>query len=134
MAQVLSNCFISIGGEEYSGRGTNVAISMSSDAQEIKAFGQSNVLRVPDGIVDWTMAMEFLADEAATGAFFAMVGTEVPVEVRQDAGARSATNPGYVGQAIVTGYDPIGGAAGDLHTVSLSLVAAGPLARLTTAV
>jgi hypothetical protein len=43
MAQVLSNCYIELDGQSYSGNGTNVAISLSSDVEEIRAFGQGEI-------------------------------------------------------------------------------------------
>jgi hypothetical protein len=131
MARLLSNCFIKIDGQDFSGIGTNVAIAMSSTSEEIKEFGSTTIQRLSDEIVDWTMAMEFNADETLTSRFFGLVGKVVAVEVRASADARSATNPSYVGTAILEKYTPLSGARGDTHSVSVDLIAAAELRQLT---
>jgi hypothetical protein len=131
MAKLLTNCFIKIDGEEFSGYGTNVAIAMSATSEEIREFGQTTVYRISDGVVDWTMAAEFNADETVTGRFFALVGKTVAIEVRPSADARSASNPSYIGTAILEKYEPLTAAAREVHAISVDLVAAGELRRLT---
>lgn len=131
MAQLLTNCLIRIDAEEFSGKNTAVAISMSAEAEQIREMGDTTIQRISDGLVDWSMAMEFNADESQTGRFFALVGKAVPVEIKPKNEARSATNPSYVGVGIITEYTPLDGNVGDVHTASLSLVAAGELRRLT---
>lgn len=129
---ILSDCFISIDGEEYSGQGTNVAISMSAETSDVTTFGQ-NTRHHLGSVKDWSIALEFIGDEEVTGAFFEKLGTEVEIEIRATSAPRSAKNPAYVGQAVITEYTPIDGAVGDALTVSLSLVSASELERLTTA-
>lgn len=129
---VLTDCFIKIGTTEFSGQATNAAISYSAEAVEITAMGD-DTKKMIGGTKDWSMSFEFNGDEAITGPMFDLVGTVIPVEVRPKSGARSMTNPGYAGQALVTEYTPLDGAVGDKHTVSLSVVAHGTLERLTAA-
>jgi len=135
MAQIiLSNCFINIDGVDYSGQGTKAAISMSAETHTIQAFGDKTVQHI-GGLLDWSMAFEFNADESVTGqTFFDMVGQTIPVEVRPSAGPVSPSNPSYEGDAVVTEYTPLDGEVGDVHKVSLSLVSAGDLSRVTAAV
>jgi hypothetical protein len=132
MAIVLTDAFISIDGTEVSGKNTNVAISMSASAEDVTVMGDETRVHV-GGIKDWSMSFEFVADEAVTGDFFDMVGTVVPVEVRASTAARSTSNPAYVGDALVTEYEPLSGNVGAAHKVSLTVVSHGPLQRLTTA-
>lgn len=127
---VLTDCFISIGADVFSGHGTNVAISYSAEAVDITAMG-SNTRKNLGGVKEWSMAFEFNADEEVTGKFFDLVGTVVSVEVRPSSAARDIANPSYVGEALVTEYSPIDGAFGDAHQVSLSVVSASDLERLT---
>jgi hypothetical protein len=133
MAMMLTDCLILLNGVEYSGKNTNVAISMSADTHEIRAMGDEHIKRVDGGIIDWSVALEFYADEALTGAFFDMLGQEVEIEVRPKNASRSASNPSYVGTAICTEYTPLSGATGDLHEVNLSLLGSSQLLRLTAA-
>lgn len=60
---------------------------------------------------------------AAPGAFFFM-------ELRPDAGARGATNPGFVCRVLHGGF-PWSGSIGEIPTVSLSLSTTGGYAELT---
>jgi hypothetical protein len=129
---VLTDCFIEIDSEAFSGKNTNVAISFSAAAVDITAMGDGT-RKNTGGIKEWSMAFEFNADEETTGRFFDMVGTVVPVEVRASSAARGVANPGYCGEALVTEYAPIKGSVGDAHQISLSVVSAGDLQRLTTA-
>lgn len=130
-AIVLTDCFISIDDDEFSGQTTNVAISYSAAATDITAMGDGTKKNT-GGLKEWSMAFEFNADESTTGTLFAKVGQTVEVEVRANSGARSTTNPSYVGTALVTEYTPLSGGVGDAHKVSLSVVSAGELQRLTT--
>lgn len=132
-ALVLTNAFIEIDGTAFSGVNTNVAISYSAAAAEITAMGDGTRKNI-GGLKDWSMSFEFIADEEQTGTFFDMVGTVVPVEVRASADARGLTNPGYVGEGLVTEYTPLSGAVGDAHKVSLTVVSHSDLQRLTTTV
>lgn len=128
---ILTDCFIEIDGTEFSGDNTSVAISMSAAAVDITAMGADTKVNA-GGVKEWSMALEFNGDEATTGQFFDMIGETVPVQVRGTSAARSATNPGYVGDAVITEYTPISGSHGEVNKVQLTLVSAGPLARLTT--
>jgi hypothetical protein len=129
---LLTDAVINIGGTAYSGQGTSVAISMSAETYDIGVFGVASKSRFA-GATDWAIEMEFVADEAVTGAFFAMVGTSVAVKVRATSAAISATNPSYEGNMIVTAYNPLGsGEWGSVVTVAISGLGDGVLERKTT--
>ena len=120
---VLTDCFISLDSTPFSGQNTNVAISYTATAVDITAMGD-NTKKNTGGLKEWSMSFEFIGDESVTGVFFDKVGTVIPVEVRASSAARSAANPSYVGQALVTEYTPIKGKVGEAHAVSLSVVSA----------
>ena len=128
---VLSDCFISIDGTEFSGQNTKVAISYSASAVDVTAMGDETKKNI-GGLKEWSMALEFNGDEAITGPFFGMVGTVVPVEVRPSSAVVGPNNPSYQGDALITEYTPLDGSVGDAHKVSLTVVSAGTLTRATT--
>ena len=130
-ALVLTDCFISIDDTEFSGQNTNVAISYSAAAVDITAMGDGT-RKNTGGIKEWSIAFEFVGDESVTGAFFDKVGTVVPIEVRGSSAAQSATNPSYIGDGLITEYTPLSGGVGDANKVSLTVVSAGALQRVTT--
>ena len=131
-ALVLTDCFISIDDVEFSGSNVDVAIAYSASAVDVTAMGDGTKKQI-GGLREWSLTATFIADESVTGVFFNKVGTVVPVEVRASAAVVSATNPSYSGDALVTEYTPISGNVGDAHKVSLSVVSAGELQRITTA-
>jgi hypothetical protein len=128
---VLTDCYVKVGTNVFTGKTTSVAVSESAAAVDITAMGDGTKKNV-GGLKEWSMAFEFNADEATVGQLHGMLGTEVDVEVRAKSTAVAATNPAYIGKAIITEYSPIDGGVGDKHTVSLSVVSAGPLNRSTT--
>lgn len=127
---VLTDCFIEINTQVFSGQATNAAISYSAEGLDISAMGTGTKRNI-GGAKDWGMSFEFNADEATTGEFFDMVGTVVPVAVRPSGGAISVSNPSYQGEGLITEYSPLDGAFGDAHKVTLSVVSASDLARVT---
>ena len=62
---------------------------------------------------------------------FALVGQAavVALVIRPDAGAKSATNPEYTGNALLASYSPIGGSVGDVAAAPVTFVGTGDLAR-----
>jgi hypothetical protein len=129
---VLTDCFISLDETEFSGKNTNVAISYTATALDITAMGDATKKNT-GGLKEWSMSFEFVGDdEATTGAFFDKVGTVIAVEVRASSAVRGVNNPSYVGQGLVTEFTPIKGKVGDAHIVTLNVVSASDLQRLTT--
>lgn len=127
-AIVLTDCLVKIGATDFSGQTTSAAIAYKADGVDITAMGDGTKKNA-GGLKEWSMSFELNGDEAVTGALFALVGTQLVVEVRPTSAARSATNPGYTGTALVTDYTPLDGSVGDKHKVSLSVVSAGVLTR-----
>jgi hypothetical protein len=129
---VLSDCFISIDGVEYSGYGTSVAISRSVQAEEVRCMGDYSPFRLSNEVKDWTFAAELLADEDAIGAdIFDMLGEKVEIEVRPKNEARSESNPAYVGLALINEATPLEGETGAIQKFSISGLASGNLERRT---
>lgn len=126
---VLTDCFISIDGTEFSGQGTNVAIAYSAEALDITPFGDDTRIH-SGGVKEWSMEFELIQDEEATGQLlFDMVGQTVPIEVRPSSAEVGPGNPAYVGSGTVTEYTPLGGAHGELSKATLSVVSASTLTR-----
>ena len=128
---VLTDCFISVDGVDFSGNNTNVAISESAEALDATAMGDTTRKNI-GGVKDWSLAAEFVADEATTGVLHDKVGTVVPIIVRAKSAVASASNPAYQGDGLITEYQPISGEHGSLQKVSITVVSAGPLSRVTT--
>jgi len=129
----LTDCYISIDTTDLSGKNTNVAIHSTAGAVDVTTMGFDGWRVQEGGIKEWSMAAEFLADEATVGLLFDKLGEQVAVEVRASAtDPRGPTNPGYSGNGILSEFTPIDGAVGDAHKVTLAIVSAGALTRDVT--
>ena len=87
------------------------------------------------GLKDWSVDVELNQDFAAASVdatLFPLVGAAAfAIEIRPDAGAVSATNPKFTGNALLESYPPISGSVGELATVSITLQGDGDLTRAT---
>jgi hypothetical protein len=130
MDQVLTDCYVKIGDDEFSGRNTNVALSVSSEAVDITAMGMEFRKR-DGGLKDWGFSAEFVADADTATKLFGFIGEIIPVEVRPNSGARSVTNPAFVGEIHVASCNPLEGSVGEAWKISLSGEGSGALELLT---
>jgi hypothetical protein len=113
---VLKNAFVLINAVDLSDHIKQVTVNYSAALQDNTPMGKASLSRLP-ALKDWSLDVQFFNDYAAAkvdATIFPIVGTQIAVEVRPDAGARSATNPGYTGNGIVESYQPVAGSVGDV--------------------
>lgn len=130
---VLTNAFISIDGNDISDHCTSVSFPYEAEPVDETAFGDDTRI-MKGGLKNWSLDLEVHDDFAVSNIdsiLFPLVGTQVAIIVRPDAGAISTTNPEYTSTALVQSAPVLSGTIGDLATVSLGLVSAGTLARAT---
>jgi len=60
------------------------------------------------------------------------VGTAIPVEVRPINAPASANNPRYTFNAVISEWQPLSGAAGELATVNVTWPISGPINKYIT--
>lgn len=133
---VLDNASVSIGGTDISSSVRSVSLSFSVEKQDATAMG-ANTRKNLAGLKDVSVSMELNQDMVDDGLdedlwtlFDSRAATAVIIKA--DAGATSASNPRYYGNAVITGYAPIGGSVGDTAVSSLELAPAGDWNRATT--
>lgn len=89
------------------------------------------------GIQQWSIDLDYIQDYAASeidATLFPLLGASAfTVEVRPVNSARSATNPGYNGSAVLRSYGALTGSHGDLLKARASFASAGLLSRSTSA-
>lgn len=128
---VLDNTFVSIDGNDVSDHVKSAGLNYSADEVDNTHMGDLTHLML-GGLKDWSIDIEISQDFASSqidSIIFPLVGTIIPVILRPTAGAVSATNPNYVGQALLTTYNPFSGSVGDLAGTTINLKAAGTLTR-----
>lgn len=130
----ITDAFVTIGGTDLSDHLTSITLSVNTNNQENTAMGSTWKDRIPSGVNDWSLSLEFNQDYAASNVdatLWAALGVSTAVVIRPTSAAASATNPQYSGNALLEGYNPLDGAMEDVAKVSPTFVADGALTRAT---
>ncbi len=133
---VLTDAQITLGGQDLSNHVETVTLDYKGEPQDNTAFG-ATTRTVQGGLLNWTVSLQFYADEAASEVqvtLFPLVNTVLAMIIRPVAGsALSVTNPDYTGDAFLESMGLVSGTVGSMHMTPVSLVAAGVLTRVTSA-
>ncbi len=131
---VLTNAYCLINAVDLSNHVESVKVNYKADEKENTAMASTSKARLP-GLKDWDIDITFNQDYAAASVdatLFPLVGAAAfAVEIRPDAGARSATNPAFTGNALLSTYEPVSGKVGDVAKSPIKLLGTGTLSRLT---
>lgn len=133
--QVLLSPVITINAVDLTDHIASVTIDENYDEVETTAFGQTARTRVA-GLGDHSVSFDFHQDFAASSVeatIDGLIGTVIPVTVKPTNAAVSATNPEYQFSVLVTSWQPVNGAVGDLATASVTWPISGGITRDTTA-
>jgi hypothetical protein len=131
---VLTNAYVLINNVNLSTFVKSVTLSYKSEMQDDTAMGDTARSRI-GSLKDFTLSVEFFQDYAASAVdvtLFNIVGTVVPIEIRGSSAAASATNPKYIGSAILETYQPVGGSVGDNLMAPVTMSGVGALTRATS--
>jgi hypothetical protein len=113
----------------------SVTISVEADDVETTSFGGSGFRTRIGGLKSGTVDFEFHQDYASgsiDGLIFPLLGGTAAVSVKPGGtAATSASNPLYSFDVLVTSYNPVDGAVGDLNTTSVSFPITGVITRAT---
>lgn len=113
----------------------SVTINYSAEMLETTAMGEDSKTRIA-GLKDYSVEVEFNQDYATSevdATLFPLVGADsFAFSVKPTSESVSATNPNYNGNVLLESYSPIGGAVGELATVSVSFQGDGSLTRSTS--
>lgn len=130
---VMTDASLTVGGTDLSDHIKSITISYSAAEQDNTAMGATAMSRL-GGLLDWSMEVEFYQDYAVgeiDATMFSLVGTSVALVAKPTSGSVSTTNPSYSGNGILTSYQPLGGAVGEIAMAPVSFVGNGALARAT---
>ena len=130
---VLTDAYVSIGGNVMSDHVTQVTLNYSAEILDETAMGDTTRIK-KGGLKDWSINVDLHQDFAASNIdslLFPLVGTAVAFEIRPTSGAVSTSNPKYTGTGILESFPPLGNGVGELGTASISLQSASALARAT---
>jgi hypothetical protein len=132
---VLTDAYLSVNSVDLSNRVAQVGIDYDAAEVDTTTMGAGS-LEFLNGLKTWAFDVEFKQDFAAgsvDATLWSLVGgAAVTVEIRPTSAARSATNPGFNGSALVKNYKPLDGSIGDAAKASVTLKGTGALARSTS--
>lgn len=131
---VLTNASVTFASTDISSYVSSITLSTSLDIIDTTSFGNSSRTRVA-GLADNQVTIEFFQD-FASGALesivYPTIGTSVAMVVKPVAGTTTATNPQYGFNALVSEWQPLSGAVGELSTASTTWPISGAITKATS--
>ena len=131
MAQlVLTNTRVTINSVDLTDHVTSVSLDLSADEVETTAFGSTARTRI-GGLLDNSVSLDFQQDYAASNVeatIRPLLGSLGTVVIRPNGTVTSPTNPSYTFLALVTEWQSVNGAVGDLATASVTWPISGTVA------
>ena len=132
---VLTDAYVKLNNVDLSDHIASVEIAQSFDAVETTAFGDSGRTRT-GGLEDSSITLSFHQDFAAASVdatIAPLVGGTAAFEIRAvgTATAVSSTNPKWTGTVLITEWNPLSGAVGELSTADVTWPVSGQVTRGT---
>ena len=124
---------IIINAQNMSAMATSASLPITAAELETTAFGSTFRSRI-GGLKDAKLDIEWNEDFATSQVdqlLFPLLGTVVSFELRPTSAARSATNPAYTGNVLISQYTPIDSKVGDLANLKTSWPTSGTITRAT---
>jgi hypothetical protein len=132
---VMKDPVVVVGGSTVTASCASATISLESDDVETTSFGTDGWRTRIGGLKGGSVDFEFHQDFASGGIdslLWPLLGGTAAVSIRPGGtSVPSATNPEYRFDALISQYNPIDSAVGDLATVSVSFPITGAVTRAT---
>lgn len=133
--QVMLASMLILGGTDISSYCSRIEVSLEAESKDTTTFGSGGWHEELSGIKSGNIAVTLKQDVSAAALdsiLFPMFATVQTAEVRMNNGARSTSNPAYVGSVNVRQYNPITGSVGDTaETGGLTWPFTGAVTRQT---
>jgi hypothetical protein len=131
---VLTNASITFASTDISSYVSSVTLSTSLDVVDTTAFGSTARSRVA-GLADNQVTVEFFQD-FASGALesivYPTIGTSVAMVIKPVSGTTTAVNPQYSFNALISEWQPLSAAVGELSTASVTWPVSGAITKATS--
>lgn len=127
---------IVVNGVDLSDHLEDVTLTYEADEIESTSSGttvndKSFVAGLRSWSIDATLQQDYDANKV-DATLFSLVGADpFTIKVRPSSAAKSATNPSFEGNCILTSYPPMTGKVGELAKVSVKFRGTGALTRST---
>ena len=130
-ALVLTNAYVTINSVNLSDHIASITINTADDVIDTTAFGNTARTRVA-GLADNSVTLEFHQDYATSNVeatIYPLVGSTTSVVVKPNGATTGATNPSYTFTALVSEWQPLNGAVGELATASVTWPISGEISK-----
>lgn len=132
---VLDNAQVLVNSVDLSTWTRDVAINYGAAMLDRTVMGDTSDEYIA-GLLNWSMDLTFMQDfhsSAVDATLFSLVGAAAfAVEVRPTAASRSATNPGFNGNALLETYPILSGKVGVLAETKTKFRGTAALSRSTS--
>jgi hypothetical protein len=131
---VLTNTRVTINSVDLTDHVTSVTLDLSADEVETTAFGDNARKRI-GGLQDNSVTIDFQQDYAVSNVeatIYPLLGSTTTVVVLPNGTAAATANPRYTFTALVTEWQPVNGAVGDLATASVTWPISGTVTKAFT--
>jgi len=131
---VLTNASVTFASSDISSYVSSITLSTSLDIIDTTSFGNSSRTRVA-GLADNQVTIEFFQDFGSgllESIVYPTIGTSAAVIVKPVVGSTTATNPSYSFNALVSEWQPLSGAVGELATASVTWPISGAITKATS--
>lgn len=127
---VYTDALVTINSVDLSDHVRTVTLTYEAEMLDDTAMGTSGTRSMIPGLKNWTLAVEFYQDFAASSVdatLFPLIGAAAfPILLRPvKATAVGAGNPNYSGNAVLESYPPLAGEVGALAMASAQFRAGG---------
>jgi hypothetical protein len=133
---VLTDASVVINGVNLSEFITSISLSTSEDVVETTGMGSAGARTRVSGLADNSVTIEFNQDFAASAPEVtinavgsSLVGTVTTCVVKPTSAAVGVTNPSYTFSAVVSEWQPLSGAVGELATISTTWPISGVITK-----
>jgi hypothetical protein len=131
---VLTNASVTFASTDVSSYVSSITLSTSLDVVDTTSFGNTARTRVA-GLADNQVTVEFFQDFGSgllESIVYPTIGTSAAMVIKPVAGSTTATNPSYSFNALVSEWQPLSGAVGELATASVTWPISGAITKATS--
>jgi len=131
---VLTNASVTFASTDVSSYVSSITLSTSLDVVDTTSFGNTSRTRVA-GLADNQVTIEFFQDFGSgllESIIYPTIGTSAAMVIKPVAGTTTATNPSYSFNALVSEWQPLSGAVGELATASVTWPISGAITKATS--
>lgn len=134
---VLTDASVTINSVNLSDHIASITINESTDVVETTAFSSTAAKTRVAGLKDNSVTLEFHQDfaasnvEATINGSPSLVGTVTTIVVKPTSSSVSATNPSYTFSALISEWQSLSAAVGELSTASVTWPITGAITKAT---